>query len=102
MAGRRRSAAAADGAELAPTTRRSRPDRRRAALATRYAIATTDTERLQCAFDYFRGAASRRHPRPEHAAELITDATNRLIEAGDQLLRMQAQEPTRPRRKDAA
>lgn len=101
MAGRRRNSAAADGAELPPTLRRSRLDRRRAELTTRYASATTDIERLRCAFDYFRGAASRRQPRPEHAAELVAATTDRLIEAGDQLLRMQGKEPLRPTRKDA-
>lgn len=101
MSGRRRTAAAASGSELPPTLRRSRPDRRRAELATRFAKATTDTERARCAFDYFRGAASRRHPRPDAAAELIVAVTAQLIEAADQLLRMQAQEPLRPR-KDTA
>ena len=100
MSGRRRITAA-PGAELAPTLRRSRPDRRRAELATRFAKATTNSERAMCAFDYFRGAASRHHPRPDAADELITAVTAQLIDAGDQLLRMQAQERLHPR-KDTA
>lgn len=101
MSGRRRSTAAAAASDLPPTLRRSRPDRRRAELATRFAKTTTDTERAGCAFDYFRGAASRRHPRPDAADELIAAVIAQLIETGDQLLRMQAQEPLRPR-KDTA
>ncbi|ALE76923.1 hypothetical protein FRP1_29690 (plasmid) [Pseudonocardia sp. EC080625-04] len=98
MSGHRRSNAAAAAGELPPTLRRSRPDRRRAALATRFAKTTTDVERAVCAFDYFRGAASRRHPRPDAAAELVAAVIGQLIEAGDHLLRMQAREPLSPRK----
>ena len=93
MSGYRRSTATATGTELPPAQRRSRPDRRRAELAVRHAQAPTDTERAVCAFDYVRGAAHRRHPRPDAASEVINNTTALLIAAGDQLLRMQADEP---------
>ena len=93
MSGYRRSTATATGTELPPAQRRSRPDRRRAELAVRYAKATTDTERAVCAFDYFRGAAHPRHP-PTDAAPEVKNKTKARINAGrDHQMSMQADEP---------
>ncbi|WP_226358255.1 hypothetical protein [Pseudonocardia sp. ICBG601] len=45
------------------------------------------------AFDYARGAASRRHPDPAEASRVVESAVSALVTAGDRLLELQAGEP---------
>ena len=94
MAGHRRSRNA--GQQLPPTQRKARPVTRRARLISRFAAATSPTERLAAAADYLRGAASRRHPDPERAEEILRDIAMKMINAGDELLALQAREPLHP------
>lgn len=103
MAGRRRTRAA-DG-QVQPTLRASRPDRRREALAVKWATAQGPGERLVVAARYVQGALTRRHPDPR-AAEQITrrveQLAQQLVELGDQALGAQASEPLHPGRRHAA
>ncbi|WP_226360801.1 hypothetical protein [Pseudonocardia sp. ICBG1142] len=93
MSGYRRRTAAAAGAEVEVASRRGRPDRRRGRFVVRFAAASSDVERLAAAFDYARGAASRRHPDPAEAAAAVESAVSALVTAGDRLLELQAREP---------
>ncbi|MPZ66772.1 MAG: hypothetical protein GEU83_15110 [Pseudonocardiaceae bacterium] len=100
MAGHRRTRAAAAGTPAPPATPRTqragRRDRRRERFAARYAAATTPAARLEAAYDYLRGAATRRQPDPARAGQLVDDLARQLLAAGDQLLTWQARERTDP------
>ncbi|WP_224389078.1 hypothetical protein [Pseudonocardia sp. ICBG1293] len=93
MSGYRRRAAALSGAEVEVAVRRGRPDRRRGRFVVRFAAAGSDVERLVAAFDYARGAASRRHPDPAEASRVVESVASALVTAGDRLLELQAREP---------
>ncbi|WP_075302929.1 MULTISPECIES: hypothetical protein [unclassified Pseudonocardia] len=93
MSGYRRRAAALSGAEVEAVSRRGRRERRRGRFVVRFASAGSDVERLCAAFDYARGAASRRHPDPAEASRLVESVTSALVTAGDRLLELQAREP---------
>ncbi|OLM29051.1 hypothetical protein Ae717Ps2_5807c [Pseudonocardia sp. Ae717_Ps2] len=95
MSGYRRRAAVLSGGEAETVLRRGRRDRRRSRFVVRFAAAGSDVERLCAAFDYARGAASRRHPDPAEASRLVESATSALVTVGDRLLELQAREPLR-------
>lgn len=94
MAGHRRERRSENGEPL-PTMRRGRLQKRREALALRYSTAKTEPARFAAAYDYTRGAAARRQPDQQQADQILAEATEAVIRAGDRLLRLQGQEPLR-------
>lgn len=97
MAGRRRTRAA--GRAVEPTLRAGRPLRRREALAARWAMTRTATERAVVAAGYLQGARSRRQPDPALTASVDREAeqiARRTVELADRLLGLQATEPLTP------
>lgn len=104
MAGRRRTRA--DDGQREPTQRSSRPDRRREALAVKWAAADGPGERAVEAGRYVQGALSRRQPdrvRAERIARRVDALASELVALGDELLGVQAGEPlTIPGRRHAA
>lgn len=100
MAGRRR--ARAEGNELGPTQRAARAERRRQNLAARWATSTSSMQRAELAFDYWRGACTRRNPDQGLVDRMAEEVARLLVERGDQVLGLQGSEPLRPEGRHAA
>ena len=88
MAGRRRTRDATPG----PSQRSVRKDNRRAAMAARWALAATPSQRFVAASDYVRGALARRQPDPEWAGQLTDEHAHALVAFGDRILEAQGRE----------
>lgn len=87
MAGRRRER----GIDL--PQRKTRHERRRAALNQRWAEAADHVARFEAVVGYVRGALRRRQPNPAWTAELTDQHSRELLALGDRLLGKQGREP---------